>query len=466
MELRNIPTWPVAIPLWLGMPAALWVAVRLFRDDVRRAFDAAAKQRAEKTGTDPASLPLAVLPTKLPKLVPVLATFNLIGAILLMLVCAMEEPADFARPVPRLWQVWETVDAVLGFSMAAGMFAASIGLFLWKPWARKLTLAVCVLGLASFVFDAPYLARFALPDLYTEIQQTMIAEGVEPELQDFLTLLTMMVLMGGLFIVGLTWLIGQLLYFNRPRVVAAFESQGARYGKFIEWLFTGVGAVVGVLSVFGPLALLLGLAALFNGSSGEHRVDSSAHSSGNRADSKTGELWLGPHGDEHVMFLGSNAPIVSDRLTNHLGLDPSQRAAMNQAFEMYFREFKALEEQNTQHETDTNGHQITTITEFRQQVPELAERFWSELDATLDGRQLTVGRKTVGLGMGMFESVYNHRIEIWRVGQINPWFHWTESRPGMSSTPTDVTPNSGPELPERLRRFWTEPKADDAAKVE
>ena len=55
MELRNIPVWPVVIPLWLGMPAALWVVVRLFRDDVRRAFDAAAEQRAEKAETEKSS---------------------------------------------------------------------------------------------------------------------------------------------------------------------------------------------------------------------------------------------------------------------------------------------------------------------------------------------------------------------------------------------------------------------------
>ncbi len=45
MELRNIPVWPVVIPLWLGVPAAQWVVVTLFRDDVRRAFVAAAEQR-------------------------------------------------------------------------------------------------------------------------------------------------------------------------------------------------------------------------------------------------------------------------------------------------------------------------------------------------------------------------------------------------------------------------------------
>jgi hypothetical protein len=433
----------------------------LLRDDIKAAFHAQTKLQSRSQPPDRVADAVPPLVPKRPKLVPVLATFNLVGAILLMLVCAMEEPAEFARSVPRLWQVWETVDAVLGFSMAAGMFAASIGLFLWKPWARKLTLGVCVFGLASFVFDAPYLARFALPDMYAEIQQTMAAEGIEPDVADFTAVLGVVVLIGGMMVVGLTCLIGQLVYFTRPRVVAAFESQGERYGKYIEWLFTGAGAVVGVLSVFGPLALLLGIAALFNGSSGEQRVDSLAHSSGNRADSKTGEVWTGNQGDEHVMFLGSNAPTVSDRLANHLGLDLSQRAAMNQAFEMYFREFKALEEQNTRHETDANGHQITTIAEFRQQLPELAERFWSELDATLDGRQLTVGRKTVGLGLGMFESVYNYRIEIWRVGQINPWYHWKESYPGTSSVPVDVTPSSGPELPEKFRRFWKEPARSD-----
>ncbi len=216
------------------------------------------------------SLSLGVTP--LPKLVPVLATFNLVGAVVLMLVCAMEEPAEFAKPMPRLWQLWEQVDAVLGFTMAAGMFAASIGLFLWEPWARKLTLGVCIYGLASVVFDAPYLARFVLPDLYADIQQTVIAEGVDPDAQDFVTLFTIVVLFGGMMVVGLTWLIGQLVYFTRPRVVAAFESQGEKHGKFIEWLFTGVGAVVGVLSVFGPLALLLGVTAMFNGSSGVQTV--------------------------------------------------------------------------------------------------------------------------------------------------------------------------------------------------
>jgi hypothetical protein len=38
MEWGTIPQWPVLIPLWLGMPAAAWVTVLLFRQDVRQAF--------------------------------------------------------------------------------------------------------------------------------------------------------------------------------------------------------------------------------------------------------------------------------------------------------------------------------------------------------------------------------------------------------------------------------------------
>jgi hypothetical protein len=178
----------------------------------------------------------------------------------------------------------------------------------------------------------------------------------------------------------------------------------------------------------------------------------------------TDEVWSGNKGEEYVMFWGTDSPTVSDRLANHLGLDPSQRKAMNQAFQTYFHEFRTLEDQNTQHETDANGHQITTIAALRQQLPKLEERFWSELDSALDGRQLTLGRKVVWLRAGMFEaSDYNYRVEIWRVGQIHPWYHWRESYPGRANvTPSsEIDPSSGPELPETLRRFWREPTADE-----
>ena len=48
MELRNIPVWPVAIPFWLGIPAAFWAAVTLFREEVRHAFDVTAEERTRR----------------------------------------------------------------------------------------------------------------------------------------------------------------------------------------------------------------------------------------------------------------------------------------------------------------------------------------------------------------------------------------------------------------------------------
>jgi hypothetical protein len=38
MGLKNIPQWPVVIPMWLGVPVAIWATVVLFRRDVRAAF--------------------------------------------------------------------------------------------------------------------------------------------------------------------------------------------------------------------------------------------------------------------------------------------------------------------------------------------------------------------------------------------------------------------------------------------
>jgi uncharacterized protein (TIGR03067 family) len=264
-----------------------------------------------------------------PKLVPVFATMNLLGAIVLMLVCAMDDSASAAESAPRLWQVWETVDAVLGFTMAAGMFAASIGLFLWKSWARRLALGVCVFGLASFVFDAPYLARFAIPNAYAEVQGMLIAEGVDPDVRESTAMLTVAALIGGVLLVGLTWLIGQLVYFTRPRVVAAFETPEERPGLFIDRLFSGAGAIAGVVSVFGPLALLLGIAAMWpspNGATARLRLalnPQAVVTLNNESVAVTeqgiAETRLRP-GDYEVVGLKEGRPIVSSIHFIHSGV--------------------------------------------------------------------------------------------------------------------------------------------------
>jgi hypothetical protein len=68
---------------------------------------------------------------------------NLVGAVFLMLISVADTSGESTAALPRLWQVWEQVDTVLGFTMAAALFIASIGLFLRAPWSRRLRLAVC-----------------------------------------------------------------------------------------------------------------------------------------------------------------------------------------------------------------------------------------------------------------------------------------------------------------------------------
>lgn len=193
---------------FLGQPIGIWALLILSRPEVRSAFAIGPRVPSQTASR--------------PRMVPVLAAMNLLGGILLMLFSSMEDSQLTSPTVPLIWRIWGQVDAVLGFVMAAGLFAASIGLFLWQPWARKLTLGVCIFGLASVVLDAPYLARSAIPDLYAEIQKDIIEEGVSTDAQDFVTLLTFLVIFGGTMLIGLVWLIGQLVYFTRPRVIAAF----------------------------------------------------------------------------------------------------------------------------------------------------------------------------------------------------------------------------------------------------
>jgi hypothetical protein len=38
MEWGGVPHWPVLIPLWIGIPSAVWTTAVLLRQDVREAF--------------------------------------------------------------------------------------------------------------------------------------------------------------------------------------------------------------------------------------------------------------------------------------------------------------------------------------------------------------------------------------------------------------------------------------------
>ena len=113
----------------------------------------------------------------------------------------------------------------VGFLLAAALFASSIGVYLWLPWARQVLVACCVVGLASMVIDMPYLMRYVVPQVFSEIKTVMAEEGLKgDELESTASVVTA-VSVSGIMFFALVWWIVELVYFMRPKVVAAFEGE-------------------------------------------------------------------------------------------------------------------------------------------------------------------------------------------------------------------------------------------------
>lgn len=176
----------------------------------------------------------AIQPPVRPPLVLVFAALDLVAAVLLILVCTAGDHVLVPATESRLWHAWGVSEVVLGLMGAVGLLAASISLFLGKPWARKLMLGVCFFGLAALVIDLPYLAQKAIPTAFEEIRQVEIAKGSNTVDAERVASLGVTIGFGGLFVLGLSSLIGHLVYFTRPRVIAAFDSRRERPGKSIE----------------------------------------------------------------------------------------------------------------------------------------------------------------------------------------------------------------------------------------
>jgi serine/threonine protein kinase/ankyrin repeat protein len=255
MEFDHIPQWPVVLPMWLGVPVAVWSTVALFHRDVRAAFDAtAAAREINQLSTPPAR----------PRLVPIWAILNLLVALMLLFVYSGPDPMPFDSETPLIWRAWNSADYILGFAMSAGLFASSIGLLLWKNWARRLLVGLCVLSLALLVLGMPYHARALFPHLAADMSNTYAEGGVSPESQPVSPELMVFTIAGSLLLIGLPWQIGQLVYFTRPSVVASFQPSHGQQFPTARWVFSGAGAVVGILGVLAPLFGLFALATLFN----------------------------------------------------------------------------------------------------------------------------------------------------------------------------------------------------------
>jgi uncharacterized protein (TIGR03067 family) len=495
MEFSHITQWPVVIPMWLGVPVALWATIVLFRRDVRAAFTAQVRtrrpaRRAVVVGTVFGLVCLIVGVVTMPSMLRRGAasptaqwSFTVAGPHIEVslngqkaqvsadgLATVRLRPGDYETAILKgnslQWRVYEfahagdvkhTDERDADTIWIKGPLTLEFEPTTGNPAVADYTAIQGMWSVVAQVKDGSFLLEQQRGE-WIEFEKNIMRSDLPKTLpyQPFLTEARFAIESStsprqfeilDIGAKGIYRLDGDTL------TLAVASAGQPRPTEFVSWSGRGGTAT--------PAGVTLTLCRRANATTG-------SGTGGQRTMPKTGERWFGNKGAEKVMFWGPASPTVSDQLAGHLGLDPSQREAMNHAFQMFFREFIALEEQNTRHETDANGHQITTIAPHRQHLPPLVERFWSELDSILDGRQLTQGREVLYLSGGMFELVeYGYRVEIWRVGQINPWYHWKESYPGISSAPpADDRPSSGPELPERLRRFWKEPRTDDAATLQ
>jgi predicted Ser/Thr protein kinase len=164
-------------------------------------------------------------PARRPWGVPIWATLNIAGGLMLMLLASAESITEYSDP---FWTMWERVDMIVSFIMAAVLFLASIGLYLWHPWARKAIVGICVVGLIWFVVDIPFLTRAVIPD-FASTMMTDLAPVADPqdaptkEDLEFAAYAFAASLVIPVMLLWLVWMIAQLIYFTRPHVVAGFD---------------------------------------------------------------------------------------------------------------------------------------------------------------------------------------------------------------------------------------------------
>jgi hypothetical protein len=208
---------------FIGLPIGIWAFVTLSNREVRAAF-ATQSARRSASSAHAASLSGQQLTPPRPRLVYFFATHNVVVALVLMFILAAPESEPFVPEPDNPWRIYEQLTAALGFIMCAGLFAAGVGLYLWRPWARKLTIGVMIYGLASLVIDIPFMARRVIPELFAEIQIDLLAEGMPPASAEVSAMSVLALIFVPVLVIGLALNIGQMVYLMRPRVVAAFQT--------------------------------------------------------------------------------------------------------------------------------------------------------------------------------------------------------------------------------------------------
>jgi predicted Ser/Thr protein kinase len=156
-----------------------------------------------------------------PRLLGLIATVNLLLAIMIMLFAS---GVDYAEPTVEMdfaYWLFATLAPWLDYLGGLALFAGSIGVYLRVWWGRRLTLLSATLGIATLAIYLPILARYELPAIHADILQTLTSEGVSAEEAELVAVAGILILFSLFMGMGLFWTIFNLVYFTRENVAAA-----------------------------------------------------------------------------------------------------------------------------------------------------------------------------------------------------------------------------------------------------
>ena len=159
--------------------------------------------------------------------------------------------------------------------------------------------------------------------------------------------------------------------------------------------------------------------------------------------------------------LHPNIAVEGQRFTGN------QRETINQVLRDAHQAYVKLEQETIHRAKNESGHWVTTVKiEDEGKLAELEDQVWTGLDAIVNlawqkemRSNLNLRRPGDAAILGFAER--HGAIEIWKVGS---WYHWKigaiKNQPGLNGPPSDRVQGSeysGPQLPFRYQRFWTEP---------
>ncbi len=175
--------------------------------------------------------------------IPLLGLLDIaIGVLLLFVAASALVPEDSSDPFNQSWsqatplrslvERFNMIEPVFGFIASASLFGAGVGLLMWKPWARRLAMGVCVYQLFVFVVSVPFLVLGSLVPMFrlsTDLA-FQAATGVPREAAVVLTIVSLVAMVIILAFL-LAFHVVQLIILARPEVVLAFERGTSHEGQ-------------------------------------------------------------------------------------------------------------------------------------------------------------------------------------------------------------------------------------------